>query len=92
MSNNVQADIPALEKANSKLNSFKMSVLNQCATLESSTSAASSFCQDEKSRLAIQKLYAAIADIRESLGAVESAKAHIRELIEDTRVATQYDV
>ena len=92
MSENVRADIPSLERANNKLSSFKINVLNQCQILESCVSAASSFCKDDQSRLAIKKLNSAIADIRESLGAVQPAKEHILELIEDIHRANQVEM
>ena len=92
MSENTRANLASLEAAYEKLQSFKAKVLGECDTLEGAASSAGSFCQDNKSQLAISKLQSSIADIRNSLDAVQPVLEKIMEISDDVKAAQQVEM
>ena len=89
MAGNAKGNLEALRNAESQLLNFKRTVESMCDELESAASSASSFCKDDISRTAIDKLNNAITEIRDALGIVQPALERIRQIMADIEEALQ---
>lgn len=89
MANNTKGNVESLQQASNKLTSFKNKVAAQCDRLQQAASSAASFCKDEQSRRALDKLNKAIDEIRDALDIVQPVIERIHQIEADIEAANQ---